>query len=99
MPDLVRINDLTLMVLQRGGRYGIRLKDENSEMRRAFRGLKYFSVKDGYRVTAKFHPYNPPKAIPIPNILGDTEEERSSGYVRFAVNGGVCRLDAMKEGE
>jgi uncharacterized protein (DUF1684 family) len=99
MPDLVRINDLTLMVLQRGSRYGIRLKDGNSEMRRTFAGLKYFSVKDGYRVTAKFHPYNPPKAIPIPNILGDTEEEQSPGYVRFTVNGQMCRLDAIREGE
>ena len=43
-PDIVQINELTMFVIQRGNRFGIRLKDKNSEMRKAFTDLKYFPV-------------------------------------------------------
>jgi len=98
-PDVLQVYDLTMFVIQRGKRYGIRLKDKNSEMRKAFTGLKFFPADESYRVKAKFVPYNPPKMIPIPNILGETEEEASLGYVEFTLNGHPCRLDPVTEGE
>jgi uncharacterized protein (DUF1684 family) len=97
LPDIVQINDLTMFVIQRGKRFGIRLKDKNSEMRKAFAGLKFFPPDERYRVRAKFVPYVPPKMIPIPNILGETEEEASPGYVEFTLNGHACRLDPVTE--
>ena len=96
-PDIVRINDLTMFVIHRGKRFAIRLKDKNSEMRKKFTGLKFFPPDERYRVRAKFVPYNPPKMIPIPNILGETEEEASPGYVEFTLNGHACRLDPVTE--
>jgi len=98
-PDLLQVNDLTMFVIQRGQRFGIRLKDKNSPMRKAFTGLKYFSPDERYRVTAKFVPYNPLKMIPIPNILGETEEEASPGYVEFKLDGQTLRLDPVAEGD
>ena len=97
-PDLVRIRDLTMFVIQRGNRFGIRVKDKNSEARKNFRGLEYFPIREEYRVKAKFVPYNPPKKIAIPNILGETEEVASPGYVEFTLNGQLCRLDPVDEG-
>lgn len=96
-PDVLRLDDLTMVVIQRGSRYGIRLKDRNSEMRRAFSGLKYFPVKEQYRVRAKYVPYSPPKAIAVPNILGDTTEEPSPGFVEFTLNGRRYKLDVIGE--
>jgi uncharacterized protein len=96
-PDEVRVRDLTLYVIQRGERFGIRLKDKNSELRKQFTGLKYFPVDERYRVTAKFVAYNPPKMIPVPNILGQTEEEPSPGYVEFTLYGHTYRLDPVQE--
>src|SRR5437588_9615717 len=72
-PDKVHIDDLTMFVIHRGSRYGIRLKDPQSKFRREFTGLHWFPVKESYRVTAKFVGYEKPKLIPIPNILGETE--------------------------
>ena len=97
-PDVVRVNDLTMFVIKRGSRFGIRLKDKNREARKAFTGLKYFPVTERFRVTAKFVPYNPPKRLSVPNILGDTEEEASPGYVEFTLDGHPCRLDPLEEG-
>lgn len=98
-PDVLRVNDLTMFVIKRGSRFGIRLKDKNREARKAFRGLKYFPVNERFRISAKFVPYNPPKSLSIPNILGDTEEEASPGYVEFTLDGHPCRLDPLDEGD
>jgi uncharacterized protein (DUF1684 family) len=88
-----------MFVIQRGNRFGVRLKNKNSESRKTFTGLKYFPVNDAYRVVAKFVPYDPPMTIAVPNILGDTEQEPSPGYVEFMLNGQKCRLDPVSEGD
>jgi len=96
-PDILRVRDLSLFVIQRGNRYGIRLKDKNSPLRRAFTGLKYFPVNEKFRLQAKFVPYHPPKAILVPNILGEVTKETSPGYVEFRLDGRVLRLDPVSE--
>jgi uncharacterized protein (DUF1684 family) len=35
--------------------------------------------------------------IPVPNILGETENEASPGYVEFTLNGHIYRLDPVTE--
>ena len=97
--DLLRIRDLTMFVIERGGRYAIRLKDKNSLARRDFRGLDYFPVNERYRVRAKFVPYWPPKRISIPNILGGAEEDTSPGYVVFTLDGREFRLVPVDSGD
>jgi uncharacterized protein (DUF1684 family) len=98
-PDMLRIRDLTMYVIERGGRYAIRLKDKNSEARRNFHGLDYFPVNEHYRVRAKFVPYKPPRKMSIPNILDGTEEDISPGYVVFKLDGREFRLVPVNSGD
>jgi uncharacterized protein (DUF1684 family) len=98
-PDVLSVNDLSMFVIERGERYAIRLRDKNSEMRKTFKGLKYYPPKEEYRVVGKFVPYDPPKTIPIPNILGQVEQTPSPGYVVFTLNGREWRLDPIREGD
>jgi hypothetical protein len=98
-PDVLRVYDLTMFVIKRGDRLGIRLKDKNCPARKAFTGLKYFPVNARLRITAKFLPYQPPKMLSILNILGDTEQEASPGYAEFTIDGHLCRLDPLEEGD
>jgi uncharacterized protein len=97
-PDIVRIGDLSMFVIKRGGRFGIRLRDKNSERRRSFGGLRWYPVKDSYRVTARFVPYSPPRKIPIINVLGDVDDMESPGYVEFMLGGQKCQLAPVVEG-
>lgn len=97
--DLLRIRDLTMFVIERGGRYAIRIKDKNSSARRDFHGLDYFPVNERYRVRAKFVPYQPPRRLAIPNILGRTEEDTSPGYAVFTLDGQECRLVPVNSGD
>lgn len=96
--DIVTTGPLTMFVIKRGDRYGIRLKDRNAEARRNFKGLHWYPVNEAYRVTARFVPYNPPKQIPVPNVLGQVENMPSPGYVAFQLNGKEYRLDPVAEG-
>lgn len=98
-PDMIQARALTMYVIQRGKRFGIRLKDKGSELRKEFTGIKYFPVDERYRVTAKFVSYHPPKMIPVPDILGETSNEPSPGYAEFTLNGHTCRLDPVAEGD
>ncbi|MCS6951523.1 MAG: DUF1684 domain-containing protein [Bryobacteraceae bacterium] len=93
--DILRVGDLSLLVIKRGRRYGIRVRDKNSEFRRNFRGCQWFPVDSAYRVQAKFVPYEPPRRVPILNILGDTEYHQSPGYVEFRVAGKQVRLEPV----
>jgi hypothetical protein len=96
-PDEVAVNALTMYVIHRGDKFGIRLKDRNSEYRRSFTGLHWYPIRPEYRVTAKFVAWPQPKEIPIANILGQTEPTPSPGYLEFTLNGVALRLDAVTE--
>jgi len=96
-PDNVTVGDLTMFVIHRGQRYAVRLKDKNSEFRRAFTGLHWFPVREDYRIVARFVPYDTPHKLTVPNILGETEEEPSPGYAVFTLHGHEYRLDPVLE--
>jgi uncharacterized protein (DUF1684 family) len=98
-PDRITVGRLTMMVIQRGTRYGIRLWDNASHARSDFSGTRWFPVKESYRVQARFVSYPEPKMIPILNILGDSEPNPSPGYALFEIQGRQCRLDPVLEGD
>lgn len=98
-PALVTIGDLTLLVLQRGDRYGIRVRDRNNPARAAFGGRRWFPIHESYCLAATFIPHDPPRQIPIANVLGTTENTASPGSVVFAIDGQDYRLDAITEGD
>jgi uncharacterized protein (DUF1684 family) len=81
---------LRLYVIERGGRFAIRMKDPASQFLREFHGLEYFPPREDYRVTAQF--VADPRKVPITNILGQTEPEDSPGYVVFSLEGRQYRL-------
>ena len=96
-PDLLFVNDLTLFVIQRGDRHAIRLRDKNRQERARFAGLTYFPIDRNYRVVADWVPYDPPKTIPIPNVLGGTEDLPCPGYARFRLEGREMRIEPVIE--
>jgi len=84
-------------VIERGGRYGIRLKDRESALLKEFGGLRWFPVREDYRVEARFVPHASPMKIAVPNILGQVEELPSPGYAAFTIGGREVRLDPVLE--
>ena len=95
--DQLQIAGLSMSVIERGSRYGIRLKDPASQPRRQFTGLHWFPVNEKYRVTGRFIAYQQPRMIPITNVLGDTEPEASPGYVELTLEGQRLHLEPVTE--
>ena len=96
--EILRVGDLSFLLLKRGARFGIRLKDRNSAARREFTGLQWFPARDAYRVTAEFLPYAEPKEVPILNIIGDIEIYKSPGLLRFTIDGREQTLEPVMTG-
>jgi uncharacterized protein len=88
---------LAFSVIERSGRYGVRLKDKNSKLRADFTGQRWFPVREQYRVQARFVPYEQPKLMTVPNILGGTFQLPSPGYVVFTLDGHELRLEPVTE--
>ena len=97
--DALAVGDLRMFVIHRGDRFGIRLRDLKSAPRQQFTGLHYFPIRPEYRVRAKFTPYDPPRTVPVPNVLGQSPEMESPGYVTFAMRGRSLRLEPVYEDE
>jgi uncharacterized protein (DUF1684 family) len=95
--DVLEMGALAMNLIERGGRYGIRLKDKNNAARKSFTGLKWFEVKEDYRVEARWVAYPQPKPVNLPNVLGQVEAMPSPGYAEFTFGGKPLRLDGVLE--
>jgi len=93
--DVVRVGRLRLLAIKRGDRYGIRVKDPQSEARVHFKGIESFPADESYRIVAKW--VAEPKKIPILNVLGQTEESDCPGYAVFQLHGREFTLHPIFE--
>ncbi len=96
-PTTLKLGTLTFHVIKRGARLGVRVKDSASPERTNFRGLEYFPTDERWRFEARFEPYDPPRTIPIVNVLNMEENNPSPGAIVFDIDGKTYRLDALTE--
>jgi uncharacterized protein (DUF1684 family) len=98
-PTRVRVGSVTMVVIRRGKRWGLRVWDRNNPVRESFPGRDWYPIDEAYRVEARFFAYVPPRMLPIRNILGDIEEFPCPGTVVFTLAGQECRLQASEGDE
>jgi uncharacterized protein (DUF1684 family) len=96
-PDFLILRDLTMQVIKRGERYGVRLRDKNSQFRRDFSGRSWFPVDEKWRVSARFVRHDPPRPIRIQSVIGTSEAMPSPGYAEFTVGETTVRIDGVLE--
>jgi uncharacterized protein len=98
-PTAITERGLTITLIERGGKLGIRLRDNNSPMRREFRGLRWYPVQPDYRIQAEWVAYPQPKSLAVPNVLSQTIEYKSIGYAVFQLHGKQHKLEPVVEGQ
>jgi uncharacterized protein len=96
-PDTLVVGDVKLILLKRGDRLAIRLKDNQSPFRASFAGLRWFPVREDWRIQAKFVAYPTTTKLVMDTIVGVTEEEECPGYVTFERGGKVYQLQAASQ--
>jgi len=90
---------LRFFVIERSGRFALRVRDLESSARRSFRGLDYFPIDASWVLEARFERYQPARRVPIVNVLGDEIEMLAPGALVFVQDGREWRLDALLEAD
>ncbi len=96
--DVVTVGTLTLFVIKRGDRVGVRVKDSNSPARRNFAGLHWYPIQEEFRVAGRFTPHTAPTTIMIPNVLGAVQPWPTPGTVTFTLGGRDYALQPVLDG-
>jgi uncharacterized protein (DUF1684 family) len=96
-PTVLESGTLSFFLIERVGRYGIRLRDKANPHRTNFRGLEYFPISTAWVFEARFEPYTPHRKIKITNILGMEEDMDAPGAIVFNKDGKEWRLDTLLE--
>jgi len=96
-PSKLTIGTLTIIVIHRDDQFALRVKDLQAPTRAGFHGLRWYAPNAAYRVHARWIPYNPPKVLDIPTVLGTTTHLPAPGAAEFTLDGKVLRLEPVLE--
>ena len=96
-PDIVTAGRIRFYIIDRGGRLAARVKDPEAPSRLAFDGIEYFPIDSAYRVEARFEPYDAPREVAIPTVLGEDTTMLAPGILRFTLNGAEQTLEPYQD--
>ena len=96
-PDILAVGDVKLILIKRGSRLALRLKDNQSPLRATFAGLRWYPPRPEWRIEAKFVASPAPTKLVLDTIVGESEAEESPGYVTFERDGKVYNLQAINQ--
>ncbi|MCX8056600.1 MAG: DUF1684 domain-containing protein [Ignavibacteria bacterium] len=98
-PTVVSFGSYRWFIIKRGDKYALRVRNLEAPLVKEFNGIERFPVNEDWRIVADFIPYNPPKEIEIPSIIGIPEKEITPGKVRFQIEGKTFELEAIESGD
>ncbi|AFC86073.1 hypothetical protein Fraau_1659 [Frateuria aurantia DSM 6220] len=96
-PSLVEVGSISLFVIDRDGRKGLRIKDSQAPSRSHFQGLDYFPIDPAWRVEARWVPFDPPHSLPIGSVLGTVSDTPVPGKAVFEKDGHRYELYPIQE--
>ena len=96
-PSELRSGSLLAIVIRRGDRLYLRVKDADAPTRTRFRGLNWYPPDPQYRVTARWIPAGGAMNLAIPNVLGQVSHETAPGMAEFTLYGQTIRLFPIVE--
>ncbi|MCP3933046.1 MAG: DUF1684 domain-containing protein [Bacteroidetes bacterium] len=98
-PTILWHNSLNWRVIQRGDKYGIRLRDSANVKIQLFEGINYFPADEKWIVPSQFIQYDTSKTITFKNVLGMEIEMTLEGKLSFTKNDKAYELDVLDGGE
>ena len=93
--DRLTLGRVKFFVIEREDRFGVRVKDNDSEARRKFTGLRWYPVDPSWKVKAKFTPS--PHDVFFDTEVGVKEKDQSPGYVTFTRGGKEYKMEPVTE--
>jgi uncharacterized protein len=93
--DRLTIGRVKFFVIEREDRFAVRVKDNDSEARKKFTGLRWYPADPSWKFKAKFIPS--PHQVIFDTDVGVKEKDESPGYVTFTRGGKEYKLEPVKE--
>ena len=99
-PTVVHFNDgaASFLLIERSGRFGLRVRDGAAPTLTGFRGIERFPVDPAWRVEARFVAHPAGKTIDIASVINTLEPMANPGVLEFTRDGQTFRLEAILEG-
>ena len=95
-PDEVIVGPgVSMWVHMSGDRRTVRVRDENGDQARSFKGFHWFPVDPAFRVIGRFVRDREAQTVQIPNLAGDLESYTTEGVVEFSIDGASLALRPM----
>lgn len=98
-PSYIQLQDIQLVVIQRGNRMGVRMWDNQREKRRSFPARTWYDIDENFRIAATYTAYERPKMAYFPDLTGEKSEFPVDGYLSFEFGRKIYKLDINKEDE
>lgn len=96
-PSIIRWHGLSMVVLDRGGRYALRIEDADAPTRKDFKGLNWYDPDPQFSVEATWTPYTPQRIEKIPTVIGTTLDLPAPGVAEFTLAGQTFTLEPVLE--
>lgn len=96
-PAVLHWKSLDWVLLERGGRYGIRLWDRENPAITALESIPAFPLDPSWQVEARLIPADSGRIVAMQNILGMTIEQASAGILEFEKGGKTYQLEALED--
>jgi len=88
---------VNILVIDRGGKKALRIRDSAAAARRNFSGLEYYSIDPSWRIEARWVPFAGPHSVAITNVLGQVSRETAPGKAVFERGGKTYELVPVVE--
>jgi uncharacterized protein (DUF1684 family) len=93
--DRLTLGRVKFFVIERDTKFGLRVKDNDSEARRKFTSLRWYATDPTWKIQAKFVPA--PHEVTFDTEVGVKEKDDSPGFVTFTRGGQEYKMEPVKE--
>jgi uncharacterized protein len=91
-PSMVTFGTTSFLVIDRGGKKALRVKDTEAETRTKFLGIDYYDIDPSWRIEARWVAFDPPRELDVPTVLGTVEKFPVPGKAVFERDGKTYEL-------
>jgi uncharacterized protein len=96
-PVVLTVGTLNLIVIHRGDRFALRVRDSQAPTRLNFHGLHWYAPDPRFRIEARWIPWVPAHQQKIPTVIGTTLDLPAPGLAEFTLDGKTVQLEPVLE--
>jgi uncharacterized protein (DUF1684 family) len=96
-PSIVSVDSVSFLVIKRGDKFALRVRDSEAKTLKQFAGIEHFPVDESWRIVADWTQHETPQSFGIQTVIGTIEEMPNPGYGTFTRDGREYRIYPVVE--